>query len=65
MTAGDGVVDLEVMACLLRWLKHRAEVVGDKRMVWAFGQWYAWVWASIRGEEYYWPDMPQALAVWS
>lgn len=56
------VVDMEGMAAALLNLAERAEVVGDRRRAWAFGQWYEWACASMRGEEYHEPDLPPELA---
>jgi len=57
------VVDLGRMAGLLLWLAERADAMGDGRRAWAFDQWYAWACALMRGEEYHWPELPQALEV--
>ena len=54
--------DLGRMAGLLLGLAQRAEAAGDARRAWTFDQWYAWACASMRGEEYHWPELPQALA---
>ena len=55
-------LDLGRMAGLLLGLAQRAEAVGDARRAWTFDQWYAWACASMRGEEYHWPELPQELA---
>jgi len=55
------VVDLGRMAGLLLWLAERADAMGDARRAWAFDQWYAWACAAMRGEDYHWPELPQAL----
>jgi len=55
--------DLGRMAGLLLGLAQRAEAAGDARRAWTFGQWYTWACASMRGEEYHWPELPQELAV--
>lgn len=55
------VVDLEAMEATLLVLARRAEAVGDGRRAWAFDQWYQWVCASRRGEEYHWPALPAEL----
>ncbi len=56
------VVDMEGMAAALSGLAQRAEVTGDRRRAWAFGQWYQWACASMRGEEYHEPDLPAEVA---
>ena len=53
--------DLGRMAGLLLGLAQRAEAAGDARRAWTFDQWYAWTCASMRGEEYHWPELPQEL----
>ena len=55
------VVDREAMAVALLGLAQRAEAAGDRRRAWAFGQWYQWACASMRGEEYHEPDLPPEL----
>src|SRR5215469_18578493 len=55
--------DLGRMAGLLLGLAQRAEAAGDARRAWTFDQWYAWACASMRGEEYHWPELPPELAV--
>ena len=57
------VVDMGAMAGALLGLAQRAEEVGDVRRAWVFDQLYSWVCASMRGEEYHWPELPQELAV--
>jgi hypothetical protein len=57
------VIDLARMMRAILGLAQRAEAVGDARRTWAFNQWYAWVCASMRGEEYRWPELPEALEV--
>jgi hypothetical protein len=61
LVAGEAV-DVAVMAAALSGLAQRAEVMGDRRRAWAFGQWYQWACASMRGEEYHEPDLPAELA---
>jgi hypothetical protein len=55
-------VDVGLMAGAILVLAQRAEAVGDRRRAWAFGQWYDWACAAMRGEEYHWPDLPPELA---
>ena len=55
-------VDVAGMAAALSELAERAEAVGDRRRAWAFGQWYGWVCASLRGEEYHERELPPELA---
>ena len=54
--------DLGMLAGLLLGLAQRSEAVGDARRAWTFDQWYAWACASMRGEEYHWPELPQTLS---
>ena len=54
--------DMVGVAAALFGLAERAEVAGDRRRAWAFGQWYEWACASMRGEEYRWPELPPTLA---
>jgi hypothetical protein len=58
-------VDGNALFAVLVELEQRAGVEGDERWRWGFGQWQAYLSAAMRGEEYVWPDVPEALAVWS
>ncbi|HVU00079.1 MAG TPA: hypothetical protein VHE33_21450 [Acidobacteriaceae bacterium] len=55
-------VDLGQMAEDVQMLASRAEEEGDQRRAWAFTEWYNWVCAALRGEEYQGPEMPEELA---
>lgn len=61
LMAGEAV-DVVGMAVALSELAGCAEAVGDRRRAWAFGQWYEWACASMRGEEYREPELPPELA---
>ena len=54
-------VDLLSMAGVLLALAEHARAGGDARRAWAFEQWHAWACASMRGEEYQWPELPREL----
>lgn len=56
-------VNLAAMAEALRQLAQRAQEAGDRRRAWAFDQWYRWACASMQGQEYSWPELPQELSI--
>src|SRR5258708_20356939 len=55
-------IDLGRMAGLLLGLAQHAEAAGGGRRAWTLDQWYAWACASMRGQGYHLPELPQELA---